>query len=274
MCYLTNKLTQSLTILTVATMLASTACAGVASTAVNNSSHLFANLSAIHAGIATTWTSGNYLDTSSHHLIYPAIGYMGDRLSVVGPTAAYRLIGPKFMHVAIAGSLLPNEFDPKDSTNAKMQKLNKRNYTVAAGLRGVLIMKSLGAFSVTAKRAFFAGDGGYFATAAFTTRLQKELGPAKVSFMPSLGAEYYSQKLANYYYGISKAESTKSGLKTYSPTSAIAPYVNVALLGQFTSRVRAYVAVRVARMPDVIMDSPMVSKRYGYTTTAAITYAL
>jgi outer membrane protein len=223
-----------------------------------------------HAGLASTFSNGIYKDSSGSTLIYPYVGYVSGRVTIAGPTAFVRLVGPSMFHLSAGASLLPNSWNPNQSTDPKMRLLNKRQYSVGVGLQGSLTLKSLGLFNVQFLRAFFGGDGGFYGNASYTTLLTKGFGVISASVIPSVGVQYYSDKLASYYYGVSSAESTKSGIAAYAPGAGYQPYVGLGLMGDVKNRYRAVVSTKVAYLPDSVKNSPIISKRYATTTTLVL----
>jgi outer membrane protein len=222
------------------------------------------------AGLATTFVNGIYKDSSGYKLIYPYVGYKGDRVTIAGPSAFVRLVGPSMFHVSFGGALLPDSFNPNRSTDLKMRLLNSREYSIGVGLQGSLTLQSLGLFNVQFLRAFVGGDGGFYGNASYTTMLTKGFGGLSASVLPSVGVQYYSDKLSNYYYGVSSAESTKSGIAAYTPGAGYQPYLGVGLMGEVKNRFRAVVSTKVAYLPDSVKNSPIISKRYATTTTLVL----
>lgn len=257
--------------------LVSLASASIVSPAVHMGEHVLSaanNTWAWKAGAASTIVNGIYKDAGGHTIVYPYVGYSGSRLTIAGPSGWYRVVGPKMLNISVGGTLLPDSFDPKKSTDKHMQQLNDREYSIGAGLQGSLLLKSLGLFNVRLLRAFRGGNGGYYGDASYTAMVSKGLGPVSVSLIPSLGVQYYSDKLANYYYGVSSTEATKSGFKAYAPGAGFQPYISIGLLGEVKGRVRAYVSTKIARLPDSVENSPIISKRYYYTTTLVLSFGL
>ena len=222
------------------------------------------------AGVGTIFMNGIYKDTHGKTLILPFVGYQGDRVSITGPSAFVRLVGPRMAHISVGAALLPNFFDPSQSSDSAIKLLDKRDYSVGVGLQGSLILKSIGFFNVRFLRSFIGSDGGYYGDASYTSMLSRGFGVASLSLMPSVGVQYYSDKLANYYYGVSSAESVKSGIAAYTPGASYQPYLGVGLMGELKNRFRAMVSTKVAYLPDSVKNSPIISKRYATTTTLVL----
>jgi outer membrane protein len=239
-------------------------------TAINAASHPWD----WHAGVASTMSGGAYSKSHAYTIVYPYVGYKGDRLTIAGPSGWWRLLGVGDMHISVGGTLLPDSFDPSRSSDPKMKKLNKRKFSIGMGLQGSLLLKSVGLFNVRLLRSFVGGDSGYYADASYTTMFTKGFGGVSLSLIPTAGLQYYSDKLSNYYYGVSKEESNKSGIAAYTASSNFQPYLGVGVMGEVKGRVRAYVSTKMAYLPDSVANSPMISKRYALTTTMVLSIGL
>lgn len=247
---------------------------GPAVHATESVAHMAENPYAWHAGAATTIVNGIYKDSKGFTLVYPYVGYRGDRLTIAGPSGWLRLAGPQELHVSLGGTLLPDSFDPHRSTDAKMRLLNKRDFSVGLGLQGSMMIKSLGLLNVRLLRSFIGGDGGYFMDASYTGVISRGFGGVSLSLIPTAGIQYFSDKLANYYYGVSNAEAAKSGISAYTAGSDYQPYIGLGLMGEVKGRLRAFVSTKMAYLPDSVAHSPMVNKRYMFTTTLVLSYGL
>jgi|GEM_PF-6019658 len=226
-----------------------------------------------HAGVASGMANGIYTKSKGYQIYYPYVGYKGGRLTIAGPSGWMRLAGPQMLHVSFGGTLLPDSFNPKRSSDLQMQKLKKRDFSVGVGFQGSMILKSVGMLNVRILRAFVGGNGGYFADASYTALFSRGVGGVSLNLIPSVGMQYYSAKLSNYYYGVSGSESTASGIAEYQAKANWRPYVGVALTGQVRGRVRAVISTKLAYLPDTVANSPIVDKRHLFTTTLVLSYA-
>lgn len=228
----------------------------------------------VHIGLASSFSNGIYKDSYGSTLVFPSVAYFGDRVTIAGPSGWVRVVGPKAFNVSLGGSLLPNNWDPSQSSDLRMQKLNKREYAFGAGIQGSVLMKSLGIVNVRLLKALGGGDGGYFGEASFATVLSKGFDGVSFGVLPSVGVRYYSDSIANYYYGVSSAESAKSGIAAYAPGSDFQPFAGLGLMGKLKNGLSALVNTQAAYLPNSVKNSPIISKRYAITTTLVVSMKL
>ncbi|WP_313048031.1 MipA/OmpV family protein [Atlantibacter subterraneus] len=145
------------------------------------------------------------------------------------------------------------EFDPDNARQWAIRQLDTRHSTMMAGVSYQRIT-DIGAF-----RGEFSGDtlntsNGLMATLAWAGQIVAE----PVTIYPQAGVDWYSDKLARYYYGISERESAKSGLDAWSPNNAFAPWLAVAADWKVTDNLHFYLQPRITFLPSTIRHSPMV----------------
>lgn len=72
---------------------------------------------------------------------------------------------------------------------------------------------------------------------------------------------------------ISRKESTRSGLRNYTPNDSWSPYLEMSANFNFLGNWNVYGLARYTRMSDEITDSPMVNKSWSGLISTGITYA-
>ena len=92
------------------------------------------------------------------------------------------------------------------------------------------------------------------------------------SFVPNAVFVYESQKFTRYYYGITEKESQRTSYPVYQPSGGL----RIALQGyanyQITPNWSAFFNLRVDRLTDNAIDSPIVEDSYMYSGLASILY--
>ncbi len=83
---------------------------------------------------------------------------------------------------------------------------------------------------------------------------------ATLTLTPGIGVEWNSDNQNEYYYGVSKHESNRSGMRSYDPDSSWNPYLELAANYRFLGDWSVYGIARYTRLSDEITDSPMVDK--------------
>ncbi|WP_312310629.1 MipA/OmpV family protein [Atlantibacter sp.] len=192
----------------------------------------------------------------SYKTDYSAIPYLGYDNKIVyldGTEAGVYLVNDDKNEFKARVWYLDVEYDPDNARQWAMRQLDTRHSTLMAGLSYQRIT-DIGAF-----RGEISGDtlntsNGVMATFAWAGQIVAK----PVTFYPQAGVDWYSEKLARYYYGVSERESMRSGLDSFSPHSAVAPWLAVAADWEVTRDVHFYLQPRITFLPSTIRHSPMV----------------
>ena len=223
-------------------------------------------------GAGAIFSPNPYKNSSPTILPIPVIGYQGDRLSVFGPFASYKVFKTKVAQTAIQVFLYPQIFKADQSDDQALQKLDNRGYIAMVGINQ-RINSPYGSLALSANVDVTTRSNGYMATLDYEKRFfyihQRHLW----TITPSLGIQYSSYQLTDYYYGISHAESLRSGLKQYSPGGAFSPYLGLALIYSYSQRWSVMLSNRMSRLSNHVVDSPMVSERTIITSVFSLSYS-
>lgn len=192
----------------------------------------------------------------SYKTDYSAIPYLGYDNKIVyldGTEAGVYFVNNDKNEFKARVWYLDVEYDPDNARQWAMRQLDTRHSTLMAGLSYQRIT-DIGAF-----RGEISGDtlntsNGVMATLAWAGQIIVK----PVTFYPQAGVDWYSEKLARYYYGVSERESMRSGLDSFSPHSAVAPWLAVAADWEVTRDVHFYLQPRITFLPSTIRHSPMV----------------
>ncbi len=192
----------------------------------------------------------------SYKTDYSAIPYLGYDNKIVyldGTEAGVYFVNDDKNEFKARVWYLDVEYDPDNARQWAMRQLDTRHSTLMAGLSYQRIT-DIGAF-----RGEISGDtlntsNGVMATLAWAGQIVAK----PVTFYPQAGVDWYSEKLARYYYGVSERESMRSGLDSFSPHSAVAPWLAVAADWEVTRDVHFYLQPRITFLPSTIRHSPMV----------------
>jgi len=95
----------------------------------------------------------------------------------------------------------------------------------------------------------------------------------KFTMAPGIGIQVSNAKYNEYYYGVSRKESARSGVKHYKPGGdAVSPYISLAIKYNITERWQAVAMGKVEYLTKKITDSPMVGKKYAATVGAGLQF--
>lgn len=238
----------------------------IAATAILFSGAASAGTWAVGASALVTPNPYRGYDTKIYPV--PIISYEGDDFYFHTLTAGYYLWKDEKNKFSFTATYLPFGFDPKDSDDSQMKRLDKRRGTLMGGL----------AFSHNEEwgtlRATFNGDmldnsDGLVADVAYLYAFHED----KWVLVPGIGMAWNSSNQNQYYYGINNNESRRSGLSSYSPDDSFSPYVELTAKYSFTKDWQGFFTGRYLRLASEVTDSPMVEKNYIGALWTGVTYS-
>jgi len=89
---------------------------------------------------------------------------------------------------------------------------------------------------------------------------------------PSVGMVWSSHKYTDYYYGVSEAESSRSGIPAYNAGTQTNPMAMVTGSYRFARHWMVTGLLRYNRLDDEIQDSPMIDQPDKITTVLTVSY--
>ncbi|MGX5914161.1 MipA/OmpV family protein [Aliidiomarina sp. Khilg15.8] len=221
----------------------------------------------IGAGVIST--DASYKGMKSDTFAVPFIGYEGERFYFRGIEAGYRLNDNRYNQLSVVLTAAPFRFKPDESSDPQIAMLDSRGFSAQLALKHQL-MTPYGA--LTSQAGVDVRGNGHSASLSYSYPFSRD--PQSWQFAPRIGIDYISSEYTDYYYGISAAESLRSGLPEYSSQDALNPFVGVGGSYRFSERVRAFANFRATRISSKIADSPMADGRYSQSAFLAITYAI
>ncbi|WHN66259.1 MipA/OmpV family protein [Cysteiniphilum sp. QT6929] len=223
-------------------------------------------------GFGAIFSPNPYKDTNYTILPIPVISYLGEDLTIYGPYVSYKLYKSDFTVTEAQLFLYPEQFKAKDSNDSQMQRLDNRNYIVMAGFKQRFI-SAYGDINVGLNFDITGQSNGYMGVIEYEKRFVFIKGQHLFSLKPSIGLQYSSKQLTDYYYGISYDESVRSGLAQYTPSDEVSPYLGLAIVYSYGRRWNLSLTSRVNRLSDSVSDSPMISNQYVLTSSIALSYS-
>lgn len=219
------------------------------------------------AGIGVHVWDGGYRDTDAQVWPIPAVDVETDHFYFKGLEAGGFLLKTEAHRVMLGVSYMGLGFDADDSDDARMKRLDDRDGSFFANVtyawRSPLgqITAGIGA-DISGKSEGLMGDVNWM----------KRFDVAGFGITPQVGFLYTSEKFNDYYYGISRAESKRSGLAAYHADAGVSPYFRLIGDCQLTQNVSIYAEGIVRSLSDEIKDSPMVDGSVAYGFGTGITY--
>lgn len=169
--------------------------------------------------------------------------------------------------LSLTASWLPWAFSPGNNDDAAMKQLDKRNTTAMAGAAWYHHQR-WGSLKLAAAADVLDNSNGWTAEAT----LFRVLPMGRLTLTPSVGISYFDDKFNQYYYGISPAESRRSGLATYSAKGGWNPFVGVSAKYALTGNLALNLGAIYTVLPDALKDSPMVDRRDSTALLAGVTW--
>jgi outer membrane protein len=222
-------------------------------------------------GVGAIFSPNPYVDSRDNILPIPVITYQGKDLTLLGPYVNYRFFRYDNFVTSAQVFLYPARFRASESNDPQIQKLNNRNFIVMAGIKQEWLTDyvNLGIdfnFDITGQ------TNGYTVVGSARKPLFLKFGENYFIFTPSIGVQFSSEQITDYYYGISSSESQNSGLPAYNAPAAFSPFVGLTAIYSYSLRWNVAISTRLNRLDNNIMKSPMVDQQYVFTTFLSLTY--
>ena len=195
------------------------------------------------------------------------MSYEGDDFYFKSLTAGYYLWKDDRNKFSVTTTYVPFGFDPDDSDDHQMKHLNKRRGTLYAGLAYSHI-EDWGTLRATFNGDVLNNSNGLVADAAYLYPIHQD----NWALVPGFGVMFNSSNQNDYYYGVTKGESRRSGLSSYSADDSFSPYAELSARYNFTRDWQAFFTGRYIRLADEVKDSPMVDKSYSAIVWTGVTY--
>lgn len=219
-------------------------------------------------GVAAAYSPAVYKETDSDRTVIPVIGYEGEHLFLRGFNAGYRLL-PRGSQQNIIFRLAydPRTLQPDDSDNEQIRQLNKRKSTVLGGV-SYQLRTLAGVWE-----ASFGGDvagrhNGLYGELAWRMPFQFE----NWGLTPSIGYSYNSSQLNNHLYGVSRAESQRTGLDEFDAGWDGQYFVGASAYWRVTQNIQVNGGIRYSNLDSKVSDSPVVGSSAATMGTIGVVY--
>lgn len=198
----------------------------------------------------------------------PYIGYDTGHWFIDGTEAGLYLVNHPQVQITSRVYYATTAYDASDGRTRAMRKLNSRHSTMMAGISGLFITPA-GGFSVTVAGDTLDNSNGITASGAYI--LLQQWGA--LTLVPQAGVDWSSGQHTRYYYGISPAESARSGLAEWRPHNSYIPYIQLAMNYAWSPQWNSWGMVTARFFPSTISASPMVNNHGVREVTLGITYS-
>jgi outer membrane protein len=197
-----------------------------------------------------------YRDTEAELLAIPYAEFRSQYVFITLPTAGVHIINTKPL-VLDAKVSYHEGFRPNSSTHEGMRELDRRSANLAAG-GGIKLRSFLGTLEFDMLADVRNQSNGASGKLQYSIML-----PVTERFfiMPKFGVEWNNTKHNDYYYGISNAESARSGLASYEPERSRSRFVSLDVMYAFADRGYVLLGGGYKRLDEEIKDSPMIDEK-------------
>lgn len=195
---------------------------------------------------------------------FPIVGYLGERLTWLGPYVSYRIMDDDLFAVSAVAEVRFDGFDA-ESGDPLLLGLSERRSAVETGLD-----VDFGPLSLSARTDISGRHKGSSVELGFTQTW--ELGH-QFGLETGVSAEWQSDDIVNYYYGVSATE-TSTGRPEYTPGSATNFGADVQLSYRLGDRSTLFLGVDGRRLDKRITRSPIVDDDYEFSAYVGFVYQL
>lgn len=224
--------------------------------------------SAWSLGAGAAYAPAVYKDTPSNKTLIPIVNYEGEQFFVRNFSAGYRIFPQQSEHnLVLRLHYDPRSFKPSKSDDIQMQGLDRRRATVLTGISYQYNMP-LGQWETSLGVDALGRHNGLYAETTWRYPiLFKQWGVT-----PSIGYQYNSSKMNDYLYGVSAAESARTGIKEYDVGWDGEFFVGAT--GYWAVRSNLYLtgALRYSHLDNDIVNSPIVGRKESLTTMVGASY--
>lgn len=222
----------------------------------------------VSVGIGASWTDSPYKGYGAVYYPLPSIAFENEVFFINNFTAGAYIYNDNNQKVSVGLSYLPLEFKPKDSDNSQMKQLSKRRSTLMAEAR----------YSISTQFGNFAtGIGGDILDESNSIIIGGSYSYVfsgdRWAIVPKVGFTWANNKHNDYYYGISHAESMRSGLAYHDAKSSFTPYVSLVGSYSITQSISSYVGMRIDKLTGDAKSSPMIGNSTVPSVFAGLNYS-
>jgi len=208
---------------------------------------------------------GNPDDASQ---LFPIVGYLGERLTWLGPSIEYRFWSDDLFSVSAAAEVNFQGFDQElaDANQTPiLSGLSKRQAALEAGFD-----VDAGPLSLSVRTDVSDKHGGH--SAALTASQDWDISD-RFAVGIAAGVDWQSKDLVRYYYGIADNEVT-ADRAAYRPGNALSPKAELMATWQANDRTLLILALDHRWLDKEIRNSPIISDSSETSLFAGVIFQL
>jgi outer membrane protein len=145
--------------------------------------------------------------------------------------------------------------------------LNNRHFGIVAGM-GARLLTPYGLLHLSAARDVLGNSRGWNGELGYACAIEFD----ELEIFAITGLNWANSAYNGYYYGVSKKEAQKSGLRAYKPGAGFSPYLGLTPVYSLTDVWDIVCSGKITFLNKEIKSSPMVGKHHIWSITAGIMY--
>lgn len=234
-----------------------------------------AQVSRWSVGLGIAVFDNAYVGRGTQVLPIPMVQYQGNRLFMNGISGGVHLLKDDAFSIDAVLSPGLNQMPAKDFNRTELAErgidrdaLDNRDISVLAGFSAAW-HGSAGRLQLDAKADIAGSAGGAVYSLKYSYPFQ--LWGFRVA--PTLGVDFLSSQMADYYYGI-HADEQRRGVPAYSPGGSMIPGAGVSLMRPLGKKWSLLINGQFNHLPEKISDSPLVSGSQAGSVYIGVSRAL
>lgn len=202
---------------------------------------------------------------STETVVLPFPSYQGERLSLDFASAGYALVKTDRVRFAVEGQLRFDGYDPAEST--ALAGLEERDVTLDAGFSITTAGATWGIASFKVMADTLGVHDGYEISASY----QYPILRGRWIIVPGITANWPSEELVEYYYGVRLDEATPDR-PAYSGSAVLNASVGLNASYELADSWEIIGGAEYTFLGDGITDSPIIEKDHEVIMFSAIVY--
>ncbi|UXZ04887.1 MipA/OmpV family protein [Moraxella nasicaprae] len=220
----------------------------------------------LRVGMNATYHSSSYAADDGVEVM-PQAFFDNNRWYIEGAEAGYYPFKSDQHHLRTGISYDGRSFDHDDAKTDALRQLDDRQWSANA-YASYMYVSPYGGFKAKVGTDITGRHHGQSVSLSHLSKFNKE----KLTIYPEFGAIWYSKKYNDYYYGISSAESVRSGLNTYQAGSGVSPFATVTASYQLNDQISIFGNQRLEWLSSAQKNSPMTDGSLDSKTRLGINY--
>ena len=220
----------------------------------------------IYVGTGAIVSSQPYVGADTRTYVVPMFGYEGKRLYMRGIMGGYRVYSKGGFSI---GPIIQPSFEGyEEEDSPALQGMDDRDWSIDAGV-GAFWRTDIGLFGLSCVTDILGEHDGQTLEFSYTLRFPL----AGFDVIPSAGVRWESEDRVDYYYGVRSDEAVLPSRPPYEASSAINPFVRLAVRRKLTERWTLLTALQYEWLDDEIGDSPIVDEHYDASVVLGVLYS-